>query len=78
MQSVIESHISPAQQKTSAYSTGRIRSFPGSEARSTPEDVVSLSANSFLRQDVRAGRKPSVPVSTVERMAIKESFSVYV
>lgn len=42
-----------------------------------PEDVVRLSASRSAILDTPASKKPSVAVSSVERKALQEGFSVY-
>jgi hypothetical protein len=42
-----------------------------------PEDVVNLSSDRSLIPETPVNKKPSIPVTSVERKALQESFSVY-
>lgn len=46
-------------------------------AHNQPEDIVTLSANSTLPPDFPANKKPSIPVTSGERKALRDGFSVY-
>jgi hypothetical protein len=42
-----------------------------------PEDFVTLSMNRSATLEVSANKKSSVPVTTTEKKALRDSFSVY-
>ena len=65
----------PGNRETSSHPVKR---FAGRDALNLPGDIVNISASRFLTADSGVNKKPSVPVTPVERKALKESFSVYV
>ncbi|MEI6208845.1 MAG: hypothetical protein WCP20_18865 [Desulfuromonadales bacterium] len=43
-----------------------------------PEDVAGLSVDRSAIQDSSGNKKPSIPVTQAEKMALQDSFSVFV
>ncbi|MEI6701929.1 MAG: hypothetical protein WCL71_00155 [Deltaproteobacteria bacterium] len=77
----LQHQVIPAQQRISGYretspypaeTNGRGESFI------LPEDVVNLSTDRSFIADSPVNKKPSVPVTTSEKKALRDSFSVYV
>ena len=77
----IQHQVIPVQQRIS-----RLRETQSSTAGTIqrgdafilPEDVVNLSSDRSAALDSSANKKPSIPVSTAEKKALRDSFSVYV
>jgi hypothetical protein len=64
----------PGQRDASAVP---VKTPPNRNLLTLPEDVVQLSTDRSANLDAVFNKKPSVPVSTVERKALRDSFSVY-
>ena len=76
----LQPQILPAQPKTSGHRDASTYPTTISTTRNTfnlPEDVVILSTDSSSILESFVNRKPSVPVSSVERKALQDNFSVY-
>jgi hypothetical protein len=79
--SLIQNQIAPNMQKISereGIAAHTVKSFQHSDMSALPADVVILSTRQASMNDASADKKPSVPVTEAERMALRESFSVYV
>lgn len=76
----LQKNVIPAQQRISGQrdpSPNSVKTSPGRDAFVLPDDVVSLSSDRSSIADFLVNKKPSVPVSPVERKALQDSFSVY-
>ena len=70
----------PAQPKISVHRETSHYSFEAPSRRNTPllpEDVVHLSTDRSSLLDPAVKKEPSVPVSSAESKALRDSFSVY-
>jgi len=71
----------PAQQRISGYretSPYSVEKSGRGDSFILPEDVVNLSTDRSSIPDSSVSKKPSVPVTTAEKNALRDSFSVYV
>ncbi|MFA7404585.1 MAG: hypothetical protein WC007_11350 [Pelobacteraceae bacterium] len=78
-ESTLQQRIIPAQQRISGFgetSPSAVKKFPTGKTVSLPEDIVNLSTDR-LTNLASDNKKPSVPVTPVEKKALRESFSVY-
>jgi len=77
----IQSQTIPAHQKISGErGTSSSPSVTGKHAGALvlPADIVNLSSDRSLNLDSLSGKRPSVPVSSAEKKALRESFSIHV
>ena len=84
MQPVINNHndhkVTPAQQNISRNSAALplpVKATSNSNRLNLPEDFVSLSSDRSHTPDYPLKKTPSIPVSSIERNALRDSFSVY-
>lgn len=73
---LVQNQIHPSQQRTPG-TPSPAKTSPARNAFSLPEDLVNLSTDRSAQLDSFINKKPSVPVTTGERKALKDSFSVY-
>jgi hypothetical protein len=76
----LQHQVTPPQQRIPGLRDALTSPAKMSTSRNTfalPEDVVSLSTDRSSILDNPVNRKPSVPVTSFEKKALRESFSVY-
>jgi hypothetical protein len=76
----VQHQIIPVQQKITGHretSSSPTKISPSSNGFILPEDVVNLSADRSSITDSSVKKKPSVPVTSGERKALRDSFSIY-
>ena len=76
----LQHQILPAQQRISGQretAPQPAKTHPARAASAFPEDVVNLSTDRAAILNPSVKKPPSIPVTTLEKKALRESFSVY-
>lgn len=77
----LQHQILPAKQRISGQretSPQPANAHPVKTTSAFPEDVVNLSTDRAASLNPSVKKPPSIPVTTMEKKALRESFSVYV